>query len=651
MATVRLRPLIAALIVIGGGLLAPFATLAEVGEFAGSGGRTIKFRYELKPDWSPDVPRGVHIRFHGTNRGTQDDMISWFHRRDLAWKFDLIPVTVASPEAIPVGGQRWQYYSTDQPYTGYGTRVWRLDDQELVHNMLQSEFGQRFRVDFDRIVFEGGSSGTCFLNHFVPRYGENYGGGLLADCGCFSRSSGHSSKVSLVSGPDLRPSIAMWKPPRDFRQKFRVFVRSTKEDFLYWDSLAAYGYYKYTVGLETAGDLEASGGHCSLGDVAEEAAVDWLLNGTVLPEEGASPHFTRVSIMDGLVGITVDREGALWVARQHEHNDHATILRSVDRGERFEAVGRVHLDVHDIDATGSSLVITVNENGVQVRYRSSNMAENFRKVDLEGSRIWDGMFLSNTVADIHGNVYAMAPNSSGRQEAHVSDDAGHSWTPLGDPFADSNRVTWPQPHPGGAFVNPDPIQTAQSAFLMLAEDTLEVRSVGSTIGNDWSSVSPLRNGARWGAYSLAWDGITFFGLPQHMHDDFGVVFASTDRGITWSEERLSDKKAVSWTSRVSAIGNGEVLVVGGTGSGYLRNAAGEWRRVLGAAYVGDDNESTIGTYWQAAKDRHRLAVDPSRGDVYLTDGLGIFRLDGRFRPDGAVGPIGGWGWRWRSGRP
>lgn len=102
---------------------------------------------------------------------------------------------------------------------------------------------------------------------------------------------------------------------------------------------------------------------------------------------------------------------------------------------------------------------------------------------------------------------------------------------------------------------------------------------------------------------------------------------------------MPDDRAVSWRSRASAIGNGEVLVVGGTAHGYLRGPEGAWRRMPGAYYIGHWPEATISTGWLFDNDGHRLAVDQHRGDVYLTSGLGIFRLDGQFRTNGAVAPL------------
>ena len=309
--------------------------------FTGSRGRTILYRYSLKEEWSRTVERGVLIDFHGNTDLTPEDLLrtGFPYRKSQAYEHDLIPVVVVSPESRPEGDDTQRYKAA--PHTGPGIRGWTVEDVSLIQELLQSHFGGDFRVDFDRVVFIGGSAGTCFLNHFVQRYGDHYGGGLLADCGC-------------SEGPD-----PLWRPPEEFRDRFRVFVRATTEDFLHTLSVQAYGYYKYIVGLETRGDLEQAGSHCYLKDEHHDReAIEWLLNGTGLPDAEAEPHFRRVALMEGVVALSVDGEGALWIATQPTSGSSATLWRSVDRGRSFEPVFRTPLDVHDVDAVGRALILT-----------------------------------------------------------------------------------------------------------------------------------------------------------------------------------------------------------------------------------------------------------------------------------------------------
>ena len=610
-------------------IAAQFSALAarsEVAEYTGPEGRTIKFRYELKAGWSPNEPRGVLIHFHGNSTGTQEDMISWVPNRAFAHVHNLVPVVVASPEAIPKGDYGYRWFSLNRSYHGHGTRFWSGADQRLVHQLLQSNFGQRFRVNFDRVFFSGTSQGACFLNDFMRSYAENYGGGMLLNCGC-------------IGGSPPTP-LSTWNPTDDFREKFRVFVRSTKQDFLYPHALVIYAYYRYTANLETAGDLQSEGGHCAAGDVTNESALEWLLKETSLPNEPAAPHLKRVSLMDEIVGITADRDGALWAARQAKADSHAQLWRSVDRGESFEAAARMPLDTHDIDAVGGTLMVAASENGAQVLYRSEDNGASFHRVALEG-----GGRHSNLTTDTDGNLYTVALNSEGQQEVYVSGDTGLSWSSLGGPPGGGYR---------GSFIlsTPDPIQSSrQSSFLLLADDFGRGPSwLGPATGNDWNCVRTVSSNICAFEQSdpdgenistVAWNGREFLGLLV----DSQNLFTSTDRGASWSEERLPDHFAVSASTRITVIGNEELLVAGGGGlnEALLRGEDRQWHRIVGSWAMG--LFPTVGDYvrdhekpgfFANHSELHRVAIDRTHGDVYLTDGRGIFRLGAQFRTAGAA---------------
>ena len=176
-----------------------------------------------------------------------------------------------------------------------------------------------------------------------------------------------------------------------------------------------------------------------------------------------------------------------------------------------------------------------------------------------------------------------------------------------------------------------------------------IKWLGVATGDDWNQVSPVKD-LSWGRMSsIAWDNTAFFGLlgGEWETSNIPTVFVSTDRGATWEGEPLPKESRVVSSSRVSAIGNGEVLFAGGGFSdGYLHGADGKWRRVFGGVTIGEwsgregRSRGSIGNYGKSPSvyEQHRIAVDRTRGDVYLTDGLGIFRLDGQFRADGSADP-------------
>ena len=131
------------------------------------------YRYSVKDDWDPTEPRGLLMYFHGNNKGSQTDLLDGFFPwlQSVVWERGLIPLMPASPEA-----------RGDFNIEG-DTRDWIDEDMQIIHELLQSGVASSFAVDHERIVFAGGSKGTCFLNDFIRAYGESYGGGLLARCG------------------------------------------------------------------------------------------------------------------------------------------------------------------------------------------------------------------------------------------------------------------------------------------------------------------------------------------------------------------------------------------------------------------------------------------------------------------------------------
>ena len=201
--------------------------------FTDSFGQTIHYRYWLKDGWDPLMPRGLLIEFHGNVDATEEEVLARHNAPDpVAFENELASVVVVSPFALG------------------GTRFWHHSNGRLIHELLQSNFGGNLTVDFGRVIFSGASDGTGFLHRFLRTYGEHYGGGFWAQCGFFTYAD------------------PTWNPVRGFVDGFRVIVQAPTEDFLYGDALKAYGYYKYTLGLETRGDLKASGDHCEPGAIA-----------------------------------------------------------------------------------------------------------------------------------------------------------------------------------------------------------------------------------------------------------------------------------------------------------------------------------------------------------------------------------------------
>ena len=177
---------------------------------------------------------------------------------------------------------------------GGGTRFWAPEDARLVHELLQSNLKSRLTIDHDRVVFSGGSQGTCFLAQFVEYYGGSYGGGFHAHCGCFwldfDGDDSHDTrwdKPPFLASP-WRPTF-QWTPhaASAVSERFRVFVEATTEDFLHPAAVSMSKYYSEWLGIETRTDLEAAGGHCHTGRTPHREIIAWLSSADV-PERSGS---------------------------------------------------------------------------------------------------------------------------------------------------------------------------------------------------------------------------------------------------------------------------------------------------------------------------------------------------------------------------
>ena len=591
---VRLAFLAAALATLCGFPRGAFAADPVTKSFTDSQGRTTLYRYSHKDGWDPTQPRGLLVYFHGNNAGTQQDTLEtlpWV--QGIAYQHDLVPVVVASPET--------------GLFDGITRRIWTDEDRQLVHELLQSQFGGDFSVDFGRIVFWGGSAGSGFLHGFVRSYGENYGGGLLAWCG-----------FGLAD--------PFWRPTQQFRERFRVLVNATTEDFTHGRQTGNYGYYKYTLGLETRGDLQAPGGHCGGGQYSWETAVGWLLDGSGIPEEPVEPHFERASVFDYVAGLTVDGAGALWVVRQTPAQDDAAIWRSVDRGTSWEAVSRVPLIVADIDAVGDALFLTASTPDTYRKqlYRSLDGGLNFTVAGgTDNPRLYE--VNEPLVTDRDGKLYVLGEYSDADSpDVYVSDDLGESWTSLGLPREPRyDRIS-----------NPDGIWTEQSGLIVVSNLPVSPlwssslsSAVGKTEGNDWRVLADTPSGS---PYSIAWDGSSIWGVAGSYPYS---VYQSFDLGSSWVETELPSDPALNSEviQRLSALNENQQLLFGGGGNVFLREGGGVWRMLSGGATLGGwsggwVHHGTIGQGWDA-----RITLDPLTGDVFASDGKGIFRLDAENR--------------------
>ena len=240
------------------------------GSFTASTGRTILYRYWIKNERDMSKPIGVILSLHGNNVGDPEEVLQWNFLGDAAYDLGLAVVYIVSPGSI--GENPVDLFGYD--VNSIGTRVWSDADIRLIHELLQSGFNSAFVVDYNRIIFAGGSQGTSFLAKFVERYIGVYGGGFHANCGSFWGDP--------YSAPPRRSTI--WMPSFPWNQstasfvksRFKVFVEATTGDWLHPDAVAMSKYYSEVLGLDTRWDLEAPGGHCAGGATSRANIWEWL---------------------------------------------------------------------------------------------------------------------------------------------------------------------------------------------------------------------------------------------------------------------------------------------------------------------------------------------------------------------------------------
>ena len=281
------------------------AHIRRDGAFTDSTGRTVLYRYWTRSDWNMSEPRGVLMYFHGNSRGTADDLrrIEWpalLQALDLG----LAVAVVAAPAS---DGTRTPADLFGYDMDSSGTRVWRAKpDSRLIHELLQSGFNSELAVDHDRVIFMGGSQGTCFLALFLEQYAAVYGGGFHAWCGCFW---GKSYDVPPRSYDPWTPAY-QWTPfgASHVSERLRVFVEATTDDFLHSDAVDMEKHYSELLDLDTRSDLEEPGGHCWSGATPWPVVWEWL-SAVPVPERSGGAGDADGDGVDDAVDPDDDNDG------------------------------------------------------------------------------------------------------------------------------------------------------------------------------------------------------------------------------------------------------------------------------------------------------------------------------------------------------
>ena len=545
------------------------STTVLTGRFVSSSGRALDYRLALPQHIDLTEPKPVLIYFHGNNRASKQQILDSFFP-GVAWRGEqreLIPITVSSPE------------TRNPPQEE--TRQWMSEDQPLLDEFLQFGLSPYFTPDHHQIYFAGGSQGTCFLHDFMQSHGENYGGGFYGGCGCYN-------------SPD-----PTWDPANEFLQRMRVYINTTSGDFLYEHGHRGYAFYKYTIGLNTRGDLEQEGPHCSLHWQQMDIALDWFTGALEIPEPAFSPHWQRISPASGVEGLTIDGTGAVWMAINDAENERAKIWRQAAADPDWELVNQLDGVPRDLVSDGETLFLTLNRELL----RSSDRAQSFFSVDPaagQTNRIVMGgdNFLHRATGNFNPGWGAWDRNG----ELFFSTDAGQSWESYG-----TN------------------IELASRDSVSHINDS---RAIAIDQSRRWYSASPARATLyQWApipehltqVVGASWDGRSIWAMAidsaQTAH-----ILRSTDEGGTWQEIPLPEPiDNLFWGSgsghTLTALEPGVVLMRGGAHSAWITFDEGEsWQRKPGLETAFDGSP------------RPRGFVAARSGEVVYTDGSAVFRL-------------------------
>ncbi len=218
----------------------------------------------LPEDFDPAQAYGVLIFFHGNNDGEGGNFfpeVQYF--AEMAAPRGLIPVVVRSPETSDPGSTILAWHSQDHP---------------LVREWLQQDLGGCLTLDRSKVFFMGGSAGTNFLERALHDWiaRDDLAGGVLGMCGEWPA---HGSELGA--------------PVARVRDRFKVFIEATTEDFLFESSLAGYDYLRYGLGVQVRADLDRAGAHCENSDVHVAKALDWMLGLREWPEDPAAEVYWR----------------------------------------------------------------------------------------------------------------------------------------------------------------------------------------------------------------------------------------------------------------------------------------------------------------------------------------------------------------------
>jgi MYXO-CTERM domain-containing protein len=256
--------------------------------FTSTTGRTTSFSLQLPADFDAAAARGIVLYLHGNDDDQGGNFYPELYRvPENTERLGLVPAVAMSPD-------------TRTNADGSVVRDWRLEDDVVLEQLLDSDFGGCLKLDRDKVYFAGESQGTCMLSQMLTSFlWRKYRGGVLGYCGCWGFHE-YSWPVD----------------PAELRGRFKVFVENTTEDFLHNRGLMGFDHYQYNYGLDVRSDLMRAGSHCVDARIHGAEALSWMLGQGEYPkEETFEPSWQQLdSNMSYSNAIAINAQGRVVTA-------------------------------------------------------------------------------------------------------------------------------------------------------------------------------------------------------------------------------------------------------------------------------------------------------------------------------------------------
>lgn len=254
--------------------------------------------------------------------------------RHITWKVDIpdsLDSTVAQPAFIQLHGDlgcdeqcvinvtypnaiRWAFphkaigitFAGQDHTSDYYRRLSGSLDGPLLAAAIRGHLGINIAIDTNRVVLHASSSGGAFLDYILQKQIFKWGGGMFIQCGSHN----------IMSDPI--------PPDTSWARKYKVFVATTPDDFLYSSYLPILEHAKYWSGFDVRATNAGSGGHCATQDPVLDTAVDWLF-GKITLNAGVYaprfvPHWQGVLSLSGVKGVAATSNDGLWAASSNGTN-------------------------------------------------------------------------------------------------------------------------------------------------------------------------------------------------------------------------------------------------------------------------------------------------------------------------------------------